>query len=183
MRKIILNLAVSLDGFIEGPKGEYDWCFSDQDYGMSEFLEQIDCLLMGRKSYETLREAVSKAGPDSGGDPFAGKHKYIVSSKLESVQTGETVIAGDFKAAIARLKNEDGKGGDGKNIWLFGGAQLTDALLQEKLVDEFQVSVHPLLLGAGTRLFRQLDSRVPLELAGCKQYDSGLVQLSYRCRW
>jgi dihydrofolate reductase len=176
MRKIILNLAVSLDGFIEGPGGEYDWCFADQDYGMAEFLEQIDCLLMGRKSYQTLRES----GSDSGADPFAGKHKYIVSSKLESVRTGETVITGDFKAAIARLKNEDGKGG---NIWLFGGAQLTDALLQAKLVDEFQVSVHPLLLGAGTRLFRQLDSRVPLELAGCKQYDSGLVQLSYRCRW
>jgi dihydrofolate reductase len=170
MRKIVLNLALSLDGFIEGANGEYDWCFTDQDYGLSEFLEQIDVLLMGRKTYETLR--------GSGADPFSGKHKYIVSNSLTSTESSETVIAGDFIIAIRRLKEEDGK-----DIWLFGGAQLTDALLKEKIVDEFQLSFHPLLLGSGTRLFRKLDSRLRLELANCKQYDSGLVQLVYRPKY
>lgn len=170
MRKVILNLALSLDGFIEGPNGEYDWCFTDQDYGLSEFLEQIDALLMGRKSYETLRA--------TGSDPFSAKHKYIVSNKLTLSESGETIITGDFKMAIRRLKKEKGK-----HIWLFGGAQLTDALLQEKLIDEFQLSFHPFLLGSGTRLFRNLDSRLCLELTNCKQYDSGLVQLLYRLKY
>jgi dihydrofolate reductase len=79
MRKIILNLAVSLDGFIEGPLGEYDWCFVDEDYGMTEFLGRIDTLLMGRKSYQTLK--------DSGEDPFATKHKIIVSQTIKSALT------------------------------------------------------------------------------------------------
>ncbi|MBS1994365.1 MAG: dihydrofolate reductase [Cyanobacteria bacterium SZAS LIN-3] len=170
MRKIILNLALSLDGFIEGPNGEYDWCFNDQDYGLTEFFEQIDALLMGRKTFETLRS--------QGSDPFSAKRKYIVSSQLTSVESNETILTGDFIDAIRGLTNEDGK-----DIWLFGGAQLTDALLKEKLVDEFQLSIHPLLLGSGTKLFRGLDSRLSLELTNCKQYDSGLVQLFYALKY
>ena len=57
MRKVILNLAVSLDGFIEGPDGEYDWCFADQDYGMTEFFEDTDTVFMGRKSYDLIASA------------------------------------------------------------------------------------------------------------------------------
>ncbi|MBS1952583.1 MAG: dihydrofolate reductase [Cyanobacteria bacterium SZAS-4] len=167
MRKLILNLALSLDGLIEGPNGEYDWCLNDQDYGLTEFVEEIDALLMGRKTYETLQSA--------GSDPFASKHKYIVSSKLTKSNSTETIIASNPIKAVKALKNEPGK-----NIWLFGGAELTDALLKENLVDEFQLSIHPLLLGGGTKLFRELETRINLELTDCKKYNSGLVQLFYR---
>ena len=71
MRKIILNVAVSLDGFIEGPNGEFDWCFTDQDYGMSDFMKSIDAILFGRKSYELMLK-MSK-------NPFPEKMKYIFS--------------------------------------------------------------------------------------------------------
>lgn len=167
MRKIILNLAVSLDGFIEGPSGEYDWCFVDEDYGMTEFLGRIDTLLMGRKSYQTLK--------DSGDDPFANKHKIIVSKTIKDLTANETVVSGDFVAAIEQLRSSQGK-----DIWLYGGAQLTDALLQANLVDEMQLAVHPLLLGGGTRLFRDLPQRIKLDLVHTKSYKSGLVQLFYR---
>ncbi|MDQ5965523.1 MAG: hypothetical protein QG625_1678 [Cyanobacteriota bacterium erpe_2018_sw_39hr_WHONDRS-SW48-000098_B_bin.30] len=167
MRKIILNLAVSLDGFIEGPLGEYDWCFVDEDYGMTEFLGRIDTLLMGRKSYQTLK--------DSGEDPFATKHKIIVSQTIKSSASNETVLGGDFIAAIEQLRSSQGK-----DIWLYGGAQLTDALLRANLVDEMQLAVHPLLLGGGTRLFRDLPERIKLDLVHTKSYKSGLVQLFYR---
>ncbi len=63
MRKIILQLAVSLDGFIEGPNGEYDWCFTDQDYGMTDFLKGIDSLFIGRKSYELFFQLGADALP------------------------------------------------------------------------------------------------------------------------
>ncbi|MBK9618011.1 MAG: dihydrofolate reductase [Candidatus Obscuribacter sp.] len=167
MRKIILNLAVSLDGFIEGPSGEYDWCFVDEDYGMTEFLGRIDTLLMGRKSYQTLK--------DSGEDPFATKHKIIVSKTIKSLADNETVISDDLIAAIEQLKISQGK-----DIWLYGGAQLTEALLLANLVDEMQLAVHPLLLGGGTRLFRDLPERIKLDLVHTKSYKSGLVQLFYR---
>lgn len=167
MRKLILNLALSLDGYIEGRNGEYDWCFTDQDYGVADFLEQIDALLMGRKTFETLQK--------SGADPFASKHKYIVSRTLASLPSGATVIADDFINAIRKLKHSAGK-----DIWLFGGAQLSDALLDEELIDEFQLAIHPLLLGDGRRLFRQRSNRLNLELTDCKQYSSGLVQLFYK---
>jgi dihydrofolate reductase len=170
MGKLILNLALSLDGFIEGPNGEYDWCLGDQDYGLTEFSEQIGALLMGRKTFKTLRA--------SGEDPFPNKHKYIVSTKLEAKGTDETIINSELETAVRSLKNESDK-----DIWLFGGAQLTDAMLKEKLVDEIQLSVHPLLLGNGTRLFRSMNSRMPMELTKCTQYTSGLVQLHYRPKY
>lgn len=170
MRKIILNLALSLDGFIEGKKGEYDWCFDDQDYGLTAFCDEIDALVMGRKTYETLRVA----GPD----PFPTHHKYIVSTKLSASTDSETIISSDFINSIRQLKE-----GSGKNMWLFGGSQLTDALLKEKLIDEFQLSIHPLLLGGGTRMFRDYESRIELELVDCKQYNSGLVQLFYHPKY
>ena len=68
MRKLILGVAVSLDGFIEGPNGEYDWCFSDQDYGMSDFMKRIDAIFFGRKSYEVMLNA----GTPGGENPWAG---------------------------------------------------------------------------------------------------------------
>ncbi|MBD0288824.1 MAG: dihydrofolate reductase family protein, partial [Flavisolibacter sp.] len=63
MRKVILNLAVSLDGFIEGPNGEFDWCFADQDYGMKEFYKRVDSIFMGRKSYELVSKMGENAYP------------------------------------------------------------------------------------------------------------------------
>ncbi len=64
MRKIILNVAVSLDGLIEGPAGEYDWCFTDQDYGMTAFLDQTDAIFFGRKSYEVFKKHDEGIWPD-----------------------------------------------------------------------------------------------------------------------
>jgi dihydrofolate reductase len=85
------------------------------------------------------------------------------------------VLGGDFIAAIEQLRSSQGK-----DIWLYGGAQLTDALLRANLVDEMQLAVHPLLLGGGTRLFRDLPERIKLDLVHTKSYKSGLVQLFYR---
>ena len=83
MRKIILNLAVSLDGFIEGPNGEYDWCFIDQDYGMTDFMDSIDAIFFGRKSYELVLK--------TGADYFGNKKQYVFSKTLPA-SINENVI-------------------------------------------------------------------------------------------
>ncbi len=169
MRKVILGLAVSLDGYIEGPNGEYDWCFMDQDYGMSDFLKEIDALLMGRKSYNLVK---TLKGPN----PWEGMITYVVSNtlKLDAVKNTQ-VISGDLETEIRKLKNSPGK-----NIWLFGGAQLTAAFINLRLVDELWLSVHPILLGAGKPLFQQIRERKTLTLLDVKQYSTGLVSLKYQ---
>ncbi len=82
MRKVILGVAVSLDNFIAGPNGEYDWCFTDQDYGLSDFFKRIDTMFLGRKTYE-----MTLAMGDTGGSGFPKLKEYIFSTTLDKVNT------------------------------------------------------------------------------------------------
>jgi len=170
MRKIILQLAVSLDSFIEGPNGEFDWCFTDQDYGLGEFLEGVDSVFIGRKSYELL-QAMGAHGKAS----FPPMRYYVFSNTASNVEAGDVLVSGDIAGKINDIKSQPGK-----NIWLFGGANLTAALIQHKLVDEIALAVHPILLGSGKPLFSGIDQRIKLELLTSKTYDTGLVFLTYK---
>ena len=169
MRKVILGLAVSLDGYIEGPNGEYDWCFTDQDYGMSEFFQRIDSVFIGRKSYELTLTMGDAAMPG-----FPKLTNYVFSTTLKEVKPGDILIKGDIEAAVKRIKNEPGK-----DIWLFGGASLTASLLNLGLIDEIGLAVHPIILGGGKPLFSNIKNRIPLTLSDAKTYSSGLVALTY----
>jgi dihydrofolate reductase len=166
MRKVILNVAVSLDGFIEGPNGEYDWCLTDQDYGMTAFMERIDTIFFGRKSYDLMQRVEPGAYPD--------KKKYVFSKSLKTVAGNYTQINDNYVREVTDIKKQDGK-----HIWLFGGASLTTSFINEKLLDELVLSVHPLILGEGKPLFSAISSRVLLRLLDTKTFSSGLVQLSY----
>src|SRR5690606_8432347 len=128
MRKVILGLAVTLDGYIEGPNGEYDWCFTDQDYGLTEFFSRIDAVLIGRKSYEVAQEyAAATNGQLAPGMPPATT--YVFSMTLEKVKDGEVSVRENIGAEVRKIKEQPGK-----DIWLYGGASLTDALMREGLV-------------------------------------------------
>lgn len=168
MRKIILGLAVSLDGFIEGPNGEYDWCFTDQDYGMSDFFKRIDAVFMGRKSYELALSVDNEAM----GMPKM--EEYVFSNTLQSVEGDRNLVSGDIADKIREIKNRSGK-----DIWLFGGAALTASLMNQGLIDEFWLSVHPVVLGAGKPLFQNISERKNLKLVDVKTYSTGLVSLKY----
>lgn len=169
MRKIILGVAVSLDSFIEGPKGEYDWCFTDQDYGLSDFFKRIDTMFFGRKSYE-----LTLTMGDNGSIGFPKLKEYIFSTTLDKVKEGATLIKGDIKTEVEKIKNEKGK-----DIWLFGGAGLTTSLLNLGLVDELSLAVHPILLGSGKPLFSNIKDRINLTLVDTKTFSTGLVSLTY----
>ncbi len=169
MRKVILGLAISLDGYIEGPNGEYDWCFTDQDYGMSDFYKRVDSLFLGRKSYELTLSMGEEAMAD-----FPKLTQYVFSTTLTEVKPGAILINENIEAEVRRIKNETGK-----DIWLFGGAMLTASLLNLGLIDEIGLAVHPIILGSGKPLFSNLQNRVPLTLTDTKTYSSGLVYLTY----
>jgi dihydrofolate reductase len=168
MRKLILGLAVSLDGFIEGPKGEYDWCFTDQDYGMSDFFKRIDAVFIGRKSYELALSA------EGGSDWMPKMKEYVFSTTLKEVKKDAALVAGNIENEVKRIKNEPGK-----DIWLFGGASLTASLMQLGLVDELSLAVHPIMLGSGKPWFSDLHKRVKLQLISSKEWNTGLVTLNY----
>jgi dihydrofolate reductase len=168
MRKIILGLAVSLDSYIEGPNGEYDWCFTDQDYGLKEFFNRVDSVFMGRRSYELVQN--TEGNPDW----MPPMKEYIFSNTLKKVKPGATLVSGDIVTRISEIKQEEGK-----DIWLFGGAELTATLMNAKLVDELWLSVHPILLGSGKPLFINIMDRIALKLLETKTYDTGLVSLKY----
>jgi dihydrofolate reductase len=167
MRDIIINLAVSLDGFIEGPKGEFDWCFNDQDYGMTSFLKRIDTIFFGRKSYQLLLKI--------GKDPFPGKTKTVFSTTLKNVDDKTILISENFEERVNNIIGQQGK-----DIWLFGGAGLISRFLKAGFVDEIQLAIHPILLGNGKPLFKGINERINFTFMDTKIYSSGLVQLFYR---
>jgi dihydrofolate reductase len=168
MRKIILQVAVSLDGFIEGPNGEIDWCFTDQDYGLKDFFKQIDTTFMGRKTYELMLQMGDEATAG-----FPKFKQYIFSTTLNEVKDS-TVVKGNIQSEVQKIKSERGK-----DIWLFGGGELTSSLMNLKLVDEIWLAVHPVILTGGKSTFPNLKERVNLKLLDTKTYSTGLVFLKY----
>jgi len=169
MRKVILCVAVSLDGLIEGPKGEYDWCFMDQDYGLSAFFKSVDAIFMGRKSYELAQSM------EEGQNPWKGTRTYVFSNTLKAVSKDGILVSGDIVKQVTEIKSQPGK-----DIWLFGGASLTASLLNAGLVDEFWLAVHPIVLGAGKPMFSSINNRIKTQLIDSKVYDTGLVSLKYK---
>ena len=168
MRKLILGVAISLDGFIEGPGGEYDWCFTDEDYGLNEFFKRIDAIFVGRKTYEMT------LGMEGGNAGFPKFKEYVFSTTLDRVKDGAILIKDNIQDEVEKIKR-----GPGKDIWLFGGARLTTSLMNLNLVDELSLAVHPILLGAGKPLFQNINNRINLNLINTKTYSSGLVSLTY----
>jgi dihydrofolate reductase len=148
MRKIILSVAVSLDGFIEGPKGEYDWCPPPSKKEMDDFLKNIDIIFMGRKSYEMAGEFMT---PE--------KMTYVFSNKLKQVR-GKNVklLGGDIMKEVEKIRKQPGK-----DIWLWGGAELTSSFINQNLVDEMWLGLVPIVLGKGKPLFLNIDSRKKFE--------------------
>ncbi|WP_010676714.1 dihydrofolate reductase family protein [Bacillus timonensis] len=177
-RKVLLDLAVTLDGFIEGPKGEIDWCIMDSDMNFKEFLNQIDTILYGRKSYDlwgtyTPDMEVSDTEKEIW-ELVHSKEKYVFSKTHKRSENNVIYINENIVAEINKLKNKPGK-----DIWLYGGSSLITTFVNSGLVDEFRLSVHPIVLGEGKPLFIDIKQRLNLKLVETKRFSSGVVQLCY----
>ena len=166
MRKVVYNCAVSLDGFIEGPNGEFDWCFADQDYGMEAFMARIDVVLYGRKSYELVLKMGQAFGKE--------QEHYVFSTTMTEAAENVTLIKDKVSERVKAIK-----AAPGKDIWLFGGADLAGSLMNEGLVDELALAVHPIVLGQGKPLFTNVQHRVQYKLESVKPYDTGLIIANY----
>lgn len=168
MRKIWYSVAASLDGYIAGPNGEYDWIIMDPAIDFAEIMGRFDTLLMGRKTYE-LMQSQGEAGA------MPGKEIYVVSTTLELDDTsGVHLISDDVSDVVQGLKTHEGK-----DIWVFGGGVLFRSLLDAGLVDVVEVAVMPILLGAGIQLLPGADQPVSLALEDSRTYPSGVAMLRY----
>jgi dihydrofolate reductase len=176
MRKIILNLATTLDGFIEGANGELDWCILDADMHFDSFLESIDTIFYGRVSYDQWGNYQPDASaPDLEKQIYSAikSRKKFVFSSQSRVDDKATFISTDIVAEVEKIRNQPGK-----DIWLYGGAKLINTFIENRLVNKYMISVHPTALGAGKPLF-DISARLDLVLAETQVYRSGVVQLIY----
>jgi len=181
MRKIILGLGISLDGYIARKNGAVDWLSMDWDYDWTAFFKTIDTVLMGRKSWEV---ALAMTPPDKRNrNPYGAMETYVFSNTLKtSGINGVEIVSGDLKKFVENLKAKDGK-----NIWLSGGGDLAKSFLNENLVDEIHLGIMPHLLGSGLPLFLELSREVPLRLISCKTYKhkkeaNAMVELFYEVK-
>lgn len=178
MRKIVLSLAVSLDGYIEGPNGEYDWCIVDDDMGFDTYFDRFDCALYGRKSYELFGSQTPEHLSEDEKTHFEKMlrmKKYVFSDSLKEVnKDDELVRSHEVVEKVNELKNTEGK-----DIWLFGGSSLVTTFVNHNLIDVYEVALHPIVLGAGKPLFIDIQQRVHLQLESSKPSKSGVVMLTY----
>ncbi|HEX8360373.1 MAG TPA: dihydrofolate reductase family protein [Longimicrobium sp.] len=169
MRPVRYNVAATLDGYIAGPHGEFDWIPMDPTVDFAAIFAKVDTVLLGRHSYEVAQEG--------GTPPWApGSRVYVVSRTLRPEEHPDiTIVSDDVGGVVSALRAEAGDG----EIWLFGGGELFGSLLAEGQVDTVEVTIVPILLGGGVPLLPPGAPRTTLALTGTRTYPSGMVTLSY----
>jgi dihydrofolate reductase len=182
MRKILAFEVTTLDGYYEGPNGEFDWPVVDAEFEefAVEQIDEVDALLFGRVTYEMMASYWPAPVAKEQNDPrivakMNGLPKFVASRTLDRADwAGTTVLRGDLADEVASLKRQPGRG-----IAIFGSPALTVSLLKLGLVDEVRVMVNPVVLGAGKSLFRTAGERIALKLLAARSFASGNVLLTY----
>lgn len=175
MRRIVLYIATSIDGYIATPDGSIEWLNeisnpNKSDHGYNALLDSIDTVLMGGRTYhEIIGFGVEW--------PYKNKKTYVVSRRNSNVTPKENVhfITEDIVAKISTLKNENGK-----DIWLVGGGELTTMLLNANLIDEMRLCVAPVILGQGIPLFQNKLKESLWTVVDSTAYDTEIVITTYK---
>jgi dihydrofolate reductase len=181
MRKLVYSMGVSLDGYIVGADGKFDWAAPDEELHRfhNEQAREVGAQLYGRRLYETM--LFWDTIDDSAGEVMAEfariwkqTPKIVFSSTLDRVEGSLTTLAGDDPVTTAtRLKEEDG------GELAVGGAGLASTLIEAGLVDEYRLFVNPVIVGGGTPFFPPLDHRIGLELVETRTFGSKVAYLRY----
>jgi dihydrofolate reductase len=165
---------MSLDGYIAKPNNDLSFLKlvekEGEDYGYAKFTDTIDTLIVGRKTYDYVLQEIGLSHYDN------GQRDVYVITRTERPQAGRTIFyTGNITELVKQLKSEKGK-----NIYCDGGAEVINELLKHDLIDELIISVIPVLIGNGTRLFKDNRPEQILEFTEAKTFDTGLIQLHYK---
>ncbi|MCL4267331.1 MAG: dihydrofolate reductase family protein [Anaerolineae bacterium] len=185
MRKLKLQVQMTVDGYIAGPNGEMDFMAWDWDDALKQYVEDItepvDCIVLGRKLAEGFipHWAGVAANPDhpevAAGKKFTDTPKVVFTKTLDQSAWGNTVLAkGDLGDEITKLKNQDGN-----DIIAYGGATFVSSLIKHGLIDEYHLFINPAAIGNGMAIFKQLDGKQNLTLVKSIPFDCGIVVLHY----
>jgi dihydrofolate reductase len=171
LRKVVLYIATSLDGYIAAENDELSFLSiverQGEDYGYNEFIKTVDTVIMGRKTYDKILSF----GIDF---PHRDKKCYVLSRTRTGVDENVEFFNGDISALIKSIRSTGGS-----DIFIDGGAELVFELMKLNLIDRYIISVIPVMLGNGTPLFKPGRPQQNLKLVDSKTYPSGLVQLWY----
>jgi dihydrofolate reductase len=185
MRKLLLSMQTSLDGFVEGPNGAMDWFSTDEPEQWSDrfaLLETVDTVLLGRAMFPGYsaywEQALTSPQASTNHRAYAEravKTKHVVVSRtVQKINWHDTSLVSDLDAVSAM------KQGPGKSIVALGGVTLASALTSAGLVDEYLLLVNPVVLGSGLGMFKSVDHRQRLALTGTRTFPSGVVMLRYQ---
>jgi len=185
MRKLKLQMQVTVDGYVAGPEGQLDWMTFDMDPGLLAFINHLtdtsDAILLGRKmtgGFITYWEqaVTQKDSPEyEFAQKMVGLPKVVFSKTLQHVEGKNVRVEnGDLKNAVKQLKDRPGK-----DIIVYGGATFVSSLIEHGLIDEMHLFVNPVAIGSGMRVFKE---KTPLKLATSTAYPSGIVVNSYQPR-
>lgn len=185
MRKLKLQVQMTVDGYISGPNGEMDfmvWNWDDElrDY-VTDLTEPVDCIVLGRKLAQGFIPHWAAVAADPGhpeftaGQKFTNTHKVVFTKTLDRSEWGNTVLAkGDLVDEITQLKKQDGE-----DIIAYGGASFVSALVKHGLIDEFHLFINPAAIGSGRTIFKELKAKQDLRLVRARSFDCGIVILNY----
>jgi dihydrofolate reductase len=179
MRKLFWQMSVTLDGFMEGPNRELDHTAqvvdADFDRYATEMLKSIDVILLGRRTYELFAAYwPSATGPDA--DRMNELAKVVFSKTLEKVEWNNSrLVRENIAEEVGRLKGQPGK-----DLALFGSADLASTLIRLGLIDEYRILVTPFVLGRGTPMFKGISDGIALKLLKTTTWSSGIVALYYQ---
>lgn len=174
MRTLTIYIATSLDGYIAKPNDDLSFLKvvekEGEDYGYKEFTKTIDTIILGRRTYDWVLKEIGPSYYDN------GERNVYVITRIERPNVGKTIFyTKNLSELVQQLKAENGK-----NIYCDGGAEIINELLKNDLIDEFVISIIPVLVGNGIRLFKDGRPEQQLELVSVKTYDTGLTQLHYK---
>ena len=187
MRKLKLQMQISVDGYVAGPNGELDWMTWTLDEKLLNYINALtdssDTILMGRKMTEgfvNYWENIVNNHPDSPEFTFAHKMvnmpKIVFSKTVKSIAGKNIVVEnGDLATAVKKLKDQSGK-----DILVYGGADLVSSLVKEGLIDEFNFFINPVMINKGLRIFDKLGERQKLTSLGSTPYDCGVIVNKYQ---
>jgi len=186
MRKLKLQVQMSVDGYIAGTHGEMDWMVWNWDDKLKDFVneiaESIDCIVLGRKLAQGFIPHWAKvsANPDdpehTAGKKFTDTHKVVFTNTLDNSEWDNTHLAkGDLVDEITKIKKQEGK-----DIIVYGGATFVSALIKQGLIDEFHLFINPTAIGNGMTIFKELDRNLNLTLVKSTSFDCGIVALNYK---
>lgn len=170
--KIILYISMSLDGFIARKNGSVDFLDpyneSGEDFGYKKFYDSVGTIIMGNNTYQQFGSSKEFK------EYYKGKPIFVFSRKNKGKKENVTFISGDVKKNVKTLKPKNSK-----NIWLLGGASLVDEFLKHDLIDEYIITIIPILLGDGISLFKENREEEKLKLIKVNNFSLGVVQLHY----